>query len=244
MKRRRRSSFIEPIGELNKIEIVECGEPLVSLAKSCPRLLLTDEPDRMGYPRLFFVRETVARMLGEAQALLPEGYRLKIWSAYRTLEYQHFIYNEVYQHLKGEHPKWPENILRRETNRFVHPPDAKTPPGHCTGGAVDLTIAGPDGEELDMTSPYSAKIPERRLTAATDDPKITEEARRNRRLLLEVMEEAGFANYGGEWWHFSYGDSGWAWRTGRRRAIYGLAEPTEEILKILKSASAPGPKNS
>jgi D-alanyl-D-alanine dipeptidase len=242
-KRRRRNTITEPISELNKIEIVECGEPLVSLAEHCPELLLTDEPDRMGNPRLFLVRATVARMLNEAQALLPEGHRLKIWSAYRTLEYQRFIYNEVYQHLKGEHPEWPENILRRETNRFVHPPAAKTPPGHCTGGAIDLTIVGPDGKELDMTSPYSAEIPERRLTAATYDPKISKEARRNRRLLLEVMEEVGFTNYAGEWWHFSYGDSGWTWRSGRKQAIYGLAEPTEEILKILrvKSASAPGP---
>jgi len=39
-----------------------------------PELLLTDEPDRQGNPRLFFVRETVAQMLNEAQALLPKGF--------------------------------------------------------------------------------------------------------------------------------------------------------------------------
>ena len=235
-RRKRRNSIVEPIRELNKIKIVECGEPLVSLAERCPELLLTDEPDRSGGPRLFFVRETVARMLNEAQALLPRGYRLKVWSAYRTLEYQRTIYREVYERFRREHPEWPENILRRQTNRFVHPPDAKTPPGHCTGGAVDLTVVGPDGRELDMTSPYSAEVPERMLTAETFSPKISAQARQNREFLLKIMAAVGFTNYAGEWWHFSYGDSGWAWRLGRRTAIYGLAEPTPEILKILEGA--------
>ncbi len=235
-RRRRRGSVVEPIRELERIQIIECGEPLVPLKERCPEIVLTDEPDRQGNPRLFFVRETVARMLNEAQALLPKGYRLKVWSAYRTLDYQRFIYREVYERFKREHPEWPENILRRQTNRFVHPPDAKAPPGHCTGGAVDLTIVGPDGRELDMTSPYSAEVPERMLTAETFSPKISPQARKNRELLLRVMTAVGFTNYAGEWWHFSYGDSGWAWRLGRKTAIYGLAEPTPDILEVLERA--------
>lgn len=235
--RSKRNSVVEPIRELDRIKIVECGEPLVSLAERCPDLILTDEPDRSGGPRLFFLRETVVQMLCEAHRRLPEGHRLKIWSAYRTPGYQRHIYDEVYKRFREAHPEWPENILRRQTNRFVHPPDAKTPPGHCTGGAVDLTIVGPDGEELDMTTPFGVEPPERMLTAETYSPKIDETARRNRRLLLEVMTAVGFTNYAGEWWHFSYGDSGWAWRLGRRTAIYGLVEPTEEVRQILKSAS-------
>ncbi len=234
--RGRKRSVVEPIRELERIKIVECGEPLVSLRERCPKLVLTDEPDRAGGPRLFFVRETVARMLNEAQALLPKGFRLKIWSAYRTLEYQRHIYQEVYERFRAEHPEWPENILRRQTNRFVHPPDAKAPPGHCTGGAVDVTLVGPDGEELDMTSPYSAEIPERMLTAETYSPKINPQARRNRELLLKIMTTVGFTNYAGEWWHFSYGDSGWAWRLGRPVAIYGLAPPTAEVQEVLRRA--------
>lgn len=231
-----RASIAEPIRELDKIKIVECGEPLVSLKECCPDLLFSDEPDRIGNPRLFFARERVAAMLNRAQALLPQGHRLKILSAYRTLEYQRHIYHEVYQRFKEEHPHWPKNILRRQTNRFVHPPDARTPPGHCTGGAVDLTIMRPDGEELDMTSPYGREREEMRHVAATYDPKISPRARKNRELLLDVMAAVGFTNYAGEWWHYSYGDSGWAWRLGRKTALYGLAEPTEEILQLLKGA--------
>jgi D-alanyl-D-alanine dipeptidase len=239
VRTQRRSSIVEPVRELDKIKIIECGEPLVSVAEYCTGVLLSKEPDRMGRPRLFYVRRTVASMLNRAQKLLPKNHALLIWSTYRTPEYQRHVYNEVYESFKKDHPEWPENILRRQTNRFVHPPDAKTPPGHCTGGAVDLTIVGPDGKELDMTSPYGREREEMRHVAATYDPKLSETARKNRRLLIDVMTKAGFTNYAGEWWHWSYGDSCWAWRLKRKTAIYGLIEPTEEILKILRANSQP-----
>lgn len=235
--RRKRNSVVEPIRELDRIEIRECGEPLVSLSARCPKLILAEGPSLTGIPRLFFLREGVAERLCRAQARLPEGQHLKVLSAYRTLEHQRLIYEQVYRRFKEEHPEWPENILRRQTNRFVHPPDAKTPPGHSTGGAVDVTIVGPNGAELDMTSPYGGEPPERRLTAATEDPKILQEARQNRQLLLEAMTAVGFTNYAGEWWHYSFGDSGWAWRLGKKTAIYGPAEPTEEVLEALQARS-------
>jgi D-alanyl-D-alanine dipeptidase len=36
------------------------------------------------------------------------------------------------------------------------------------------------------------------------------------------MAEAGFSNCYDEWWHWSYGDAGWAVRLGHPQAIYGL----------------------
>jgi zinc D-Ala-D-Ala dipeptidase len=58
------------------------------------------------------------------------------------------------------------------------------------------------GEELDMGSLLNEKGPRMR----TEARRLPEEAKRNRALLLEAMECAGFANYPHEWWHFSYGD--------------------------------------
>jgi len=43
-------------------------------------------------------------------------------------------------------------------------------------------------------------------------------------LLVETMLEAGFSNCRDEWWHYSYGDAGWAVRTGRDSCIYGMIE--------------------
>lgn len=216
---------MEPIAELNKIRIKDNGEPLVALKKYCPHIAFKSEPDFWGDPRLFYARRALAERLNKAQSLLPHGYKLHITAAYRTLEKQRKIYGRVYRRLKRAHPDWPKNILRRQTNRFVHPPDIPTPPGHCTGGAIDLTILGPDGKELNMTAPYKWGTPNSRNVAATYAEGITEKARRNRQLLIEAMSRAGFTNYAGEWWHWSYGDSCWAWRLGRKTAIYGLAEP-------------------
>ena len=45
--------------------------------------------------------------------------------------------------------------------------------------------------------------------------------RRHRRILAGALSSAGLTNYAGEWWHWSYGEPGWAVRTGHPLAIYG-----------------------
>jgi len=234
VRKMNRSSIIEPIKEIDKIVIRENGEKLLSLKEHCPDLLFNDEPDSAGGPRIFFLRERLIDMLNEACGYLPKGHKFVVWSAYRTLDYQKFIYHMVMDQFRERNPKWPKNILFRETNRFVHPPHVKTPPGHCTGGAVDLTVAGPDGESLDMTSPYGPEREEMRHVATTYDHKLTPQALANRKILINAMTKANFTNYAGEWWHWSYGDSCWAWRVGRKTCPYGVAPPTDKILKIMK----------
>jgi D-alanyl-D-alanine dipeptidase len=221
----KRQAIVEPIRELDKIRIVDNGEPLVDLRLCCPRLLFNKEPDPFGQPRLFYLRGAVVEMLKKTAKLLPAEHTFLIWSAYRTLDYQRTIYQKFMEDLQKQHPNWPKNILRRQTNRFVHPPDIKTPPGHTTGGAVDLTIVGPDGKELDMSSPFGPERKDARPVAATFSEGLSPEARKNRQLLISVMGETLFTNYAGEWWHWSYGDSCWAWRLERDRAIYGPAQP-------------------
>lgn len=215
-------SIVEPISELNKIQICDTGEPLIELNGLDARVVVLPNW-RTGELQRLFARKTVAQMLQKAARLLPKGYKLGVFSAYRSIEEQEQIYRRVYRRMKRRHPKAPKNVLRRLTNKFVHPPDIKTPPGHSTGGAIDLTIVGPNGKELDMTSPYKWRTPKARAVAATYVEGISNEARKNRELLIKVMTKVGFTNYAGEWWHWSYGDSCWAWRLGHRTAIYGLA---------------------
>ena len=52
-------------------------------------------------------------------------------------------------------------------------------------------------------------------------------ARDNRRLLWNVMDEAGFSNYPDEWWHFDFGNQFDAARTGRE-AKYAAAVFSQE----------------
>ncbi len=224
---RHRNSIIEPISELNKIKIRDNGEPLVKLNDFDARIVILPNW-RTGQPQRLFARRTVAQMLQKAASYLPNGHKLGVFSAFRSIEEQERIYQRVYRRFKRRHPNAPENVLRRLTNRFVHPPDIKTPPGHSTGGAIDLTILGPDGKELDMTKPFKWRTPKSRSVAATYAEGLSEEARKNRALLIQAMTKAGFTNYAGEWWHWSYGDSCWAWRLGRKTAIYGVARDPEK----------------
>jgi D-alanyl-D-alanine dipeptidase len=210
------------ISRLCRVPTVENGEPLVDLCLECPDLVITACPT--------FVRAGIARMLNAAQALLPAGHRIRVGTALRTLEQQSEGYWKHFEKLKSEHPEWPLAILRREANKFWHPPDTRAIPGHCTGGAVDVAILDPDGEPLDMTAPRR----EGRDTTATYSAYLTEAARANRELLIRVMTGAGFTNCYDEWWHWSYGDAGWACRLGGAHALYGLVDevPAEALRQI------------
>jgi D-alanyl-D-alanine dipeptidase len=93
---------------------------------------------------------------------------------------------------------------------------------HSTGFAVDLTIvpgaaAGKaEGDDRDCTAPAAGDGSLSMGTAFdcfdakanTASPQATPAERNNRRLLLRILEGAGFKNYAAEWWHFSYPGSG------------------------------------
>jgi len=211
------------ISRLCRVPTIECGESLVDLRDLCPELEITACPT--------FARAAIARMLNQAQAALPAGHRLRVSTALRTLQQQSDGYWGHFKRLKEKHPEWPLAILRREANKFWHPPDTRAVPGHCTGGAVDVTILGPDGEPLDMTSPRR----EGRDTTPTYSAELAEAARLNRELLIRVMTEAGFSNCYDEWWHWSYGDAGWACRLGLPHAVYGMvSDPPPEALRQIE----------
>ena len=40
-----------------------------------------------------------------------------------------------------------------------------------------------------------------------------------------ALVSAGLTNYPSEYWHWSYGDQGWAYRGGLPNAIYGATTP-------------------
>ncbi|MBM3957314.1 MAG: M15 family metallopeptidase [Gemmatimonadetes bacterium] len=208
----------EPIRDLNRIRIVENHDPLVELINKRHGITLCCD-------RRIWLRKTVAEMLARVQRSLPRGIHLFIIEGYRSLARQRVIYERFFNLSFTEHPDWPYNIRRREVNRMVAPPDVKCPPGHCTGGAVDLTLITPDGVELDMNSPCHSKL---EGCTPTFFPELSPEALANRTLLFNAMEEQGFKNYPLEWWHYSYGDSGWAYRLGLDSCPFGAAPPPAE----------------
>lgn len=77
---------------------------------------------------------------------------------------------------------------------------------HNYGAAVDLTLAGPDGHEVDMGTPYDffGKLAQPRHEAALlEAGKLTAVQVERRRLLRDAMVQGGgFQPIPNEWWHF------------------------------------------
>ena len=80
---------------------------------------------------------------------------------------------------------------------------------HSFGMALDITIVGPDGQELDMGTGFD-DLSERSHPALElvllEKGEITEEQVAHRRLLRDAMLQAGFFGMNSEWWHFDCGD--------------------------------------
>ncbi|MBC8103416.1 MAG: D-alanyl-D-alanine carboxypeptidase family protein [Cytophagales bacterium] len=211
-------SFGEPLTKLRAVPIQENGEPLVDPRTLSKRIHFAAKHPRFEtMPRTPRVRKRVAEMLAEAAGSLPPGIDLKILEGFRPLHQQRFMYESLKKAFADKHPQWSRATLHRVTNQMSAPPDDPCPPPHSTGGAVDLFLFDTrSGEDLDMVSPLEWD----ETSAPTTMKGLSETAQNNRRLLIGVLEPTGLTNYTGEWWHWSYGDSGWALRTGARFAQY------------------------
>ncbi|HEX5322649.1 MAG TPA: M15 family metallopeptidase, partial [Capsulimonadaceae bacterium] len=213
-------SFGEPLTKLRAIPAQDNGEPLVDPCAITARLHFAAK-----HPKFFElndrrtpnVRKRVAEMLAKAADSLPVGIDIVIVEGYRPLAQQRMMYEHLRNEFARKHPEWSKATLNRVTNTMSAPPDDKSPPPHTTGAAVDLCLIDPKtGEWLDMTSPYEWD----ETSAPTKMKGLSAEAQKNRDLLIKTLEATGLTNYAGEWWHWSYGDQGWALRTGAPKAIY------------------------
>ena len=218
-----RRSFGEPMRKLRSIKIVENHEPLVDLRDTCPDVIL--KPGCLP-----LLRETVAGMVSHVQSLLPPGHKLTVGTCLRTLEMQKQIRDSIHADMAQKNPGWSLATMNRTLNRMVAPLDILSPPPHTTGAALDVGVQGPDGVDLVFSG-----VEDWWSVAPTYFHKLSDEARRNREMLIAAMEHAGLTNYLGEWWHWSYGDQGWALRVGSPIAYYGsVLVDNAEALRVPK----------
>ncbi|HRK20631.1 MAG TPA: M15 family metallopeptidase [Fimbriimonadaceae bacterium] len=208
----------EPVVALNRVVERDTGEPLVDVRSSCP-LVLIKRPQVIPY-----LRKTVAEMLDRASRRLPEGIRFEALECWRPLERQRRIYDWHFQAAKEAFPDRPFASLRRTVNRFVAPVTEKAPPGHCTGAAVDVVLVDAGGEPIDVSSPF-----DRFSAAPTYSLGLDPAASKARETLVMAMLEEGFSNCRDEWWHYSWGDAGWAVRLGLTECHYGRIELEPEL---------------
>ncbi len=192
-----------------QVPVEEIDEPLVRVSVTC----LDHHRVRNDGPSKFSVRADVARRLAAADSALGSA-SLVLVEGHRATAVQERFWNHWFDEVRSAHPDWSLEQASAETARFVAPPDGHPP--HATGGAVDVILVDAAGAEIDMGSALNDPCREMAMAA-----KVGKEARMWRDRLNNAMSAAGFVNYPHEWWHFSYGDQYWAWRTLAPAALYG-----------------------
>lgn len=225
----------------NNIHIEECGEPCVKLSDEFH--LITPHPYfSIGAPygaliTPWFLRAGVHERLNNAQNYLQqhnESLCFAVFDALRPISVQNFMIEYTINQLCKERGvsryKISDNKkldkIKQDVEKFWAPPslDAKTPPPHSTGSAIDLTLAQKDGTLLEMGGAIDAigdiSYPNYYLLSSARNQAHNIWHQR-RTLLSKVMLDAGFIQHPNEWWHFSYGDQLWAWKSNLKQAIYG-----------------------
>ncbi|MDY6038731.1 MAG: M15 family metallopeptidase [Eubacterium sp.] len=126
------------------------------------------------------------KMLVKARDIFRrDGYRVKIWDAYRPISAQKHFWE-----------------IMPDDNFVARPPDmsklTKFNPSHMNGQCVDITLTDLDGKEIQMPTLFDDFGP----LASLKNNDENSEGFKNAAYLRKVMEEAGFSAYEGEWWHF------------------------------------------
>jgi len=132
-----------------------------------------------------YARTPVAEALKRAQAeLKPMGLGIKIFDAYRPYKATVKFY-EVYH----------------DTTYVASPYRGSR---HNRGCAIDMTIINlKTGEELKMPTGYDSFQKAAWPSTPVKDPEI----KKNRDLIISVMEKQGFKVNSSEWWHYDF--KGW-----------------------------------
>lgn len=133
-----------------------------------------------------FLRANTAKKLTNANHILNKyGYKIKIWDAFRPINYQKRMFS-IYP-----------------DENFVANPD-KQNCNHCKGSAVDITLCDMKGNEISMPTEFDHFGIESYRDYYKNLDKQTKE---NVMLLEKTMIECGFSPFFQEWWHFNDTDN-------------------------------------
>lgn len=197
------------------IAVGDNGEGLVDV-RDCGLRVSSFRADDAG--DFSHVRTGLATRLIRAAEALPRGTHLLLIEGYRPPALQRRYFEDYLSSLRETSPGSDEEQLRMLASRYVSPPGIAP---HSAGAAIDLTLCGGDGTELDLGTPVNASPEQSAGACYTHHPSVGGEARGNRATLARALRAAGLVNYPTEWWHWSYGDRYWAMTTSAPRAIYG-----------------------
>jgi D-alanyl-D-alanine dipeptidase len=166
------------------------------------------------------LQRAAAEALGTAQQKARSlGLSLKVYDCYRPVRAVRAFMAWAAGPEDGRTKRYYPHLAKSQLVPFY----IASQSGHSTGLSVDLTLipsgqaaddgsqaAGGDctagaserdaGDSLDMGSSFDCFDPKANTAASS----VTLEQNNNRLRLKRIMEGAGFENYAGEWWHFTY----------------------------------------
>lgn len=185
----------------------------VVLAEACPDIIqeiryystynfVGTHIDGYEEPVALMTKEAAAALKEASDTLVAQGYRLKIYDAYRP---QKAVANFV---------AWAEDLDDTKMKAYFYPEVDKSTlfddgyiaakSGHSRGSTVDLTIVSMEtGKEVDMGGTFDY-FGERSHPDYVGD--LTEEQIVHRQILRDAMVAAGFKPLDTEWWHFTLAD--------------------------------------
>ncbi len=182
---------------LKKVKIIENNEPMVFLKDCLDKNIFIELVDLnicVNDEERLFLRKKVVQMLNKAQRKLPKGYHLMIKDTFRSKEMVLKMYNKYFKKIREEKP----NLTDKEIDLFIRNklamPDDPVPPGHMTGGAVDVVLCDDNGKYINTRDPSSSFLnsPEHQHTFAK---KLPPDIKKNRMILYKTLTRVGFSNF-------------------------------------------------
>ncbi len=122
--------------------------------------------------------ETALKLKRANERFEKDGYRIKVWDAYRPKSVQEIFWALV------------------PNPRYVADPAKGSV--HNRGASVDITLVDSDGNEVLMPTGYDDFSEKASRNYAGSDST----ARENMKYMEKIMTESGFTGLPSEWWHF------------------------------------------
>ena len=160
-----------------------------------------DRIDGYEAPVALLTREAARALKAVAGEVNAQGYRLKVFDAYRpACAVRHFVLWGVEDLDLRMKPYFYPDLEKQELFKRGY---IASQSSHSRGSAVDLTLLDMrTGKEVDMGSPFDLFSP----LSHPDSTGVTDEQRENRMFLQKAMTRNGFAPIDCEWWHFALRD--------------------------------------
>jgi D-alanyl-D-alanine dipeptidase len=220
---------------LADVEVREVSEAIIDLRQQNAICYQTSQEVKRFNPNYSKIRKTVYDMLIEAQTLLPANLRLCVNEGYRSHKSQDLLFKHRLNQIKAANPAFSYTEAFAETAKLISPvtnlDGTVNILPHATGGAIDVYLVNDKGKAVDMgLYPKDWRRSDiYKNQSRIDSEVISEEARYYRDQMAYALAAVGFVNYPNEYWHWSYGDSYWAYHTGNY-AIYGSLDADSAIL--------------